>query len=69
MNRRDFLKTLGITAAGMVLSKGFPVAVHATETSTSKTNSKPKVYFTRSINADSLKRMYTGIIHKPICWH
>lgn len=59
MNRRDFLKTLGITAAGMVLSKGFPVAVHATETSTSKTNSKPKVYFTRSINADSLKRMYS----------
>ncbi|MCD7909787.1 MAG: DUF362 domain-containing protein, partial [Clostridium sp.] len=64
MDRRDFLKSVGITAAGMLLAKNLPgIALEAGEP---KPNShKPQVFLTRNISAESLKKMY-GLVNQRL---
>ena len=58
MDRRDFLTALGGSALGLLLANNLPLSILAAETSTSGTPNKAKVYFTRNISPESLKRMY-----------
>lgn len=58
MNRRDFLKTLGVTTAGFLLSNRLPMPAHASDTAARAPHGTPKVYFTRAIDPESLKKLY-----------
>lgn len=64
MNRHDFLKTVGATAAGLVLANKIPGMTWASDSGPSP-RQKPKVYFTRDINPESLKKMYS-LVGQPL---
>lgn len=60
MDRRDFLKTAGLTAAGLLLS-GMPGTAMASLGSAPAGSGKSKVYFTQGIGPEGLKKMYALI--------
>lgn len=61
MDRRDFLKTAAITAAGMILGKGLPgrLAAYASEAVVQGgSGAVPIVYMTRNITSGNLMAIY-----------
>ncbi len=60
MDRRDFLKTVGFTAAGLILAKGVPSFLYAGEQNQPAPN-LPNVYFTRDISPNGLQKMYSAV--------
>ncbi len=63
MDRREFLKTAGATAAGLFLAHRLPGVSFAA--AGERNTGKPVVYFTRDLSADSLKKMY-GFVNQPL---
>ncbi|MCC8167154.1 MAG: DUF362 domain-containing protein [Planctomycetes bacterium] len=64
MDRREFLKTAGVTAAGLILAQKLPGVSFAADNA-SRNSGKPVVYFTRELSANSLKKMY-GLVNQPL---
>lgn len=58
MDRRDFLKTVGLLTAGAAMSGKLPFTSTALASSPSAQSGKPEVFFTRDISIDGLKRIY-----------
>lgn len=66
MDRRDFLKAIGFTAAGLIMAKGLSSALMAGDERTTPMqpdHNLPKVFFTRDISPNGLKRMYSHVNH------
>jgi uncharacterized Fe-S center protein len=61
MNRRDFLKAGGIATAGFLLSEKSPVSLLAADKATDVSAGKAKVFFTRDIGANGLKKTCKAI--------
>ncbi|MDL2260313.1 DUF362 domain-containing protein [Deltaproteobacteria bacterium OttesenSCG-928-K17] len=60
MDRRDFLKTMGLTAAGAVISASVPSALRAAE-KTGPAAGKAQVFFTSDISGAGLKKLYARV--------
>ncbi len=58
MDRRKFLKATSLTAASVALASSLPKALAAETLLSARPSGKAKVYFTRDLSADSLKKMY-----------
>lgn len=65
MDRRDFLKAVALTAAGALFANKLEGVAMAAAGSGAAPSGKPKVYFTRNLDADSLKKMY-GLVSQPL---
>ncbi|MCD7909259.1 MAG: DUF362 domain-containing protein [Clostridium sp.] len=63
MDRRDFRKSVGVTAAGLILANTFPNFGLAGESPNGTTRSK--VFFTRNLDSDSLRKMY-DLVNQPL---
>lgn len=61
MNRRIFLKFLGLISAGACLAASMPASLLADTVNSGQAAVKPKVYFTKDISADGLKKLYALI--------
>lgn len=65
MNRRDFLKAAGVAAAGLFLSKKFPMSLVAADNVPGAPAGGSKVYFTRDISPEGLKKIY-GMVNRDL---
>lgn len=65
MDRRDFLKTVGLVAAGALFATKLTEMATAASGSDASGVGKAKVYFTRKLDADSLKKMYE-LVSRPL---
>ncbi len=65
MDRRNFLKIAGLTTAGLLLGDKLPKIAMAASGSRPADQGKPQVYFTRRLNAASLKNMYS-LVNQPL---
>jgi uncharacterized Fe-S center protein len=65
MDRREFLKAIGATAAGVLLASKFPGFAMTASGAAATSSGKSRVYFTKNLSADSLKRMY-GLVNQPL---
>lgn len=65
MNRRDFLKAAGATATGLFMAGKLPVMAMAASAPLSTASSRPKVYLSKDISVDSLKKMYS-LVSQPL---
>ncbi len=67
MDRRDFLKTAALAAAGAVLSKGLPgkLMAYGSETPQAGSSAVPAVFMTRAISSDALTAMYRRL-HREV---
>ncbi|MCD8350209.1 MAG: DUF362 domain-containing protein [Planctomycetaceae bacterium] len=65
MNRRDFLKTVGISAAGLAIASKLPGLALAAADAPSAAQRKATVYFTRDISPAGLRKMY-GLVNQPL---
>lgn len=62
MKRRDFLKTVGISAAGLVLASKLPGGLAlAAATNSAAPSGKPTVYFTRDLSPAGLRAAYSRV--------
>lgn len=61
MNRRDFLKTLSLASAGACLASSLPSSLLADTVNPGQAAVKPKVYFSKDISANGLKKLYAQI--------
>ncbi len=64
MDRREFLKTAGATAAGILLAQKLPGISFAAD-NPARTPGRPVVYFSRDLSADGLKKIY-GLVNQPL---
>ncbi len=69
MNRREFLKTMGLSAAGLAfmgkLSGGLAMAAADASSASSSADAKSTVYFTRDISPAGLRKVY-ALVNQPI---
>lgn len=65
MDRRDFLKMLGLAAAGAVLADMAPASLMAGDAPHPASAGLPKVYFSKRIDAESLKKLY-GLVNRDL---
>lgn len=58
MNSFSFIRAMGLALAGAVIAALLPAQLMAEAQAPGRTAAGPKVYFTRDISADSLKKLY-----------